>query len=268
MWERDPTIWDGISPILFPVVGWCSNGQIKSGGRAYPMPVHGFAASSRFEIKEQAENRAVFVLQDNEKTRLHYPFAFRLTVTYCVSPEKLDIVLDIHNNGEEPLPYACGVHPGFALPACGDADGACFLTFEKIEDPMVPEISDTGLFRQARRAVPISGKNLPVNSPLFEQEALCFLDARSRSMHLVQGGFATGSRHAIRLAVDGFPHLAVWSKPHAPFVCMEAWTGHGDREGFDGDIQSKPGMIQLPSGDTGTHRASLVFIPSWAQTNL
>ncbi len=41
------------------------------------------------------------------------------------------------------------------------------------------------------------------------------------------------------MTVEDFPHFAVWSKRGAPFVSLEAWTGHGDPDGFDGDIHGK-----------------------------
>jgi len=63
------------------------------------------------------------------------------------------------------------------------------------------------------------------------------------------------------MALDGFPHLALWSKPGAPFVCMEAWTGHGDPVGFSGDLADKPSMRLLAPGAGDTARMSLSFTP-------
>jgi galactose mutarotase-like enzyme len=47
------------------------------------------------------------------------------------------------------------------------------------------------------------------------------------------------------MELDNFPHIALWSRPGAPFLCLEAWTGHGDPEYFDGDIFAKPSMRLL-----------------------
>jgi galactose mutarotase-like enzyme len=52
------------------------------------------------------------------------------------------------------------------------------------------------------------------------------------------------------MELDNFPHIAIWSRPNAPFVCLEAWTGHGDPVGFDGDIFAKPSMRTLDPGQT------------------
>ena len=58
---------------------------------------------------------------------------------------------------------------------------------------------------------------------------------------------------------EDFPHAALWTRPHAPFLCLEAWTGYSDPEEFAGDLFDKPGMRALEPGESGRHEARYVF---------
>ncbi len=54
----------------------------------------------------------------------------------------------------------------------------------------------------------------------------------------------------------GFDHCALWTRPPAPYLCLEAWTGYSDPEGFAGDIFEKPSMRTLAPGETARHEAT------------
>ena len=94
-----------------------------------------------------------------------------------------------------------------------------------------------------------------LSDALFADEALCFLDANSRAFALHAG--ETGP--SISLETSDFPHLALWSLPGAPFVSMEAWTGHSDPEGFGGELAEKPSMRLLAPGASARHSARFTF---------
>jgi galactose mutarotase-like enzyme len=49
-------------------------------------------------------------------------------------------------------------------------------------------------------------------------------------------------------------------RPGAPFLCLEAWTGYSDPEGFTGELKDKPGMRLLGAGETARHSATYSFI--------
>jgi galactose mutarotase-like enzyme len=252
LWRSDPAIWERTSPLLFPVVGWCAGQSIKVAGMDYPMPVHGFAASQLFDVEQYDAQSVTLLLRDNEATRLYYPFAFSLRVQYTLSARQIAVALVVVNEDRGKIYYACGLHPGFALPFAGGVPEDYAITFEHHEQPHVPVIAPGGLFARKRRPVPLFGTSLAVNHDLFTQEALCFLHAKSKwiSVGRVDHGH-------IRMDVENFPHLAIWSVPGAPFVSLEAWTGFGDPEGFSGELSQKPGMIALRPGSEG--RASAVF---------
>jgi galactose mutarotase-like enzyme len=89
---------------------------------------------------------------------------------------------------------------------------------------------------------------LRLTPELFANDALCFLDAASTDI-----AFENGSGEAIAISVEDFPHVALWTKPGAPFLCIECWTGQSDPEGFDGDILDKPSMRLLAADGRARH---------------
>jgi galactose mutarotase-like enzyme len=118
----------------------------------------------------------------------------------------------------------------------------------------VPVITPDGLFSTRLRSVPVVGQTLALTEELLANEALCFLEAESRSLR-----FIAPDGDAVRMELQNFPHIALWSRPPGSFLCIEAWTGHGDPEGFDGDIREKPSMRSLPAGAAATHAIRLIY---------
>jgi galactose mutarotase-like enzyme len=219
------------------------------------MPVHGFAASSRFTLTRLDEAGATARLTADEATRAHYPFDFIFEAIYRLTATELTVDLAVTNAGASAMPYACGLHPGFAWPFAGGGRAAHRIVFAEAEDPFTPEIAPGGLFAPTRRRAPLEDRVLALTEETFAREALCFLDARSDSLRF------EGPGGAIVVTRAGFPHWALWSRPGAPFVCVEAWTGHGDPVGFAGELAEAPSMLSLPPGATARHGASFRFAP-------
>jgi galactose mutarotase-like enzyme len=258
LWSKDADWWSRSSPILFPIVGWTRNKSIRIDGRIYPMSVHGFAAAEDFAVESISGATAQFVLSDNAATLGVFPFPFRLGVTYALDETGLTVRLEVDNPGARPLPYALGLHPGFRWPFAGGCRDKYMVLFDKSERPDVPVIAPGGLFSRERRPVPLEGRHLRLNDDLFSREALCFLDAASRSVSFLSpdGG------PAITVDVDDFPHFALWTKPGAPFLSIEAWTGYGDPETFEGELSDKPSMRLLVPGGQGRHAARFTYHPT------
>lgn len=256
LWPGDPAIWGQISPILYPVVGWTRRGARVS-GRQYPLGLHGFAAAERFALEEARADFARLILRDNEATRALYPFAFRLAVEYRLSADTLAIAIEVENPSDQPAPYACGLHPGFRWPFAGGPRAGARVRFARDERAEVPVIAPGGLIGGESRAIPLLGRDLALSDDLFAHDALCFLNPASRSLR-----FEEASGAAIEMDFHGFDHAALWTRPGAPFLCLEAWTGYSDPEGFAGDLYEKPSMRTLKGGERARHEASYRFFPA------
>jgi galactose mutarotase-like enzyme len=259
LWPGDPGVWPSIAPILFPVVGWTRGGRIKVGRTEYALGVHGFAAEMEFAIAEASDAHARLILEAGSQTLALYPFRFRLQIDYRLAPAAMEVALSVQNTGGGPMPYAVGLHPGFRWPLAGSV-APHRIVFEMPERPDVPVIAPGGLFSARTRPVPLDGAVLRLTPDLFAHEALCFLDVRSQKLL-----YDNGRGQGLLIALDNFPHVALWARPPAPFLAIEAWTGHGDPEDFVGDIFDKPSMIVLAPGAQGRHAARYDFLTDVSQ---
>jgi galactose mutarotase-like enzyme len=255
LWSGDPAFWPQHSPILFPVVGWTRNGEMRIKGKTYPLGLHGFAAREEFELLRQAPDEASFRLRDNAATRALFPFGFELAADYRLAETSFAAAFSVRNPGPEPLPYALGLHPGFVWPL-GEAPPAQHrIVFAGPVSPLVPVIAPGGLISERRREIRLEGGRILRLAPdLFAGEALCFLDAGVTRLR-----YENGRGEGIEIETEDFPHIALWTKPGAPYLCIESWSGHGDPEGFAGDIFAKPGMRVLPPGASAEHSVTYAW---------
>jgi galactose mutarotase-like enzyme len=256
LWHADPAHWDRSAPILFPVVGASAGGAVRVGGRPYPMPQHGFARDSRFAVVERRPDAARLRLTDDAATRAHYPFAFVLEVTVALAPEALSLGFTVVNPNAVVLPYALGFHPAFLWPFDASGRDGHAIVFEAAETPAVPLVTRDALLRRQTRPVALDGAVLPLAPELFARDALVFLDAASRSLRFVSPSGAT-----IAVAAEDFPHLALWTKPAAPFLSIETWTGHADWENAVGELCDRASMRLLAPGAQASHAVHLTFTP-------
>ncbi len=253
LWQADPAVWSETAPLLFPVVGWTKAHQVRVDGKTYPLGLHGFARDREFRLVEQGDDYVRLVLESDAATRARYPFEFGLTVDYHLDSGMISVALGVENHGTAPMPYACGVHPGFRWPFAGGAPADYLVRFSEREDPFVPVIAPGGLISQTKRRLPLDDRVLRLAPELFEKDALCFLNAASRALR-----FEAPNRAAIRVE-SGFPHFGLWCRPGNGFLCIEEWTGTSDPEDFSGDLFAKPSMLVLPPGASGRHAARFIY---------
>lgn len=256
IWEGDPRHWSDRAPILFPVVGASSGGAVRVGGQAYPMPQHGFARRLPFTLAERSEARARLVLADTPETRAAYPFAFRLEVEAELEEAALALTFTVANTGEAELPFSLGFHPAFPWPFDGGDREAYAVRFEAAETARLPDVVPGGLLAPGGRRLPLDGTRLALDPAMFT-EALCVLGAESRSLR-----FVAPSGAAIGMAVENFPHLALWTRPDAPFLSLEAWTGHADWAGFAGELRDRASITRLAPGAEARHLVRLTWEPA------
>ncbi|WP_442753606.1 aldose 1-epimerase family protein [Methylocystis sp. JAN1] len=253
IWAKDPKIWDQTAPILFPIVGWTRDGQVRVDGKSFPLALHGFAWKKCFEIAERRADYLRLVLFDDAETHALYPFAFRFEVEFKLNKGALDNNLIVTNADARPLPYACGLHPAFRWPLAGSTAEHAII-FELDENPDVPVIGPGGLFMKETKRTPLAGARMPLEPSIFAHDALCFLNMRSQSL-----AFDNGAGARLRVALENFPHIGFWTLPPAPYLCIEPWSGYGDPVDFHGDLYEKPSMRILQPGESARHGASFAF---------
>ncbi len=243
LWNGDPQWWSGRSPLLFPIVGRAAGDKILIGGKDYTLPQHGFARRSRFAVIEAGPARCVMRLEDSAETRAAYPFAFRLDVAYELRDATLAIISTVSNTGETEMPFAFGYHPAFRWPLPGAA-GVHEVTFEHPETAPIryPDAAD-GLLTRETFPNPFASGRLTLTPQLFARGALVFEALASRRVTLSAAGGPS-----ITVGFPGMPHFGLWTKPGAPFVCLEPWQGYAEIRGYEGAFAARPGMTSLAPG--------------------
>ncbi|WP_298356862.1 aldose 1-epimerase family protein [Rhodoblastus sp.] len=241
LWSGDPQYWNGRAPLLFPMVGRALGDQIKVGGKHYPLPQHGFARRSRFETVSVSPTRAVQRLEDSEATRAGFPYRFLLDIAHELRGATLAVSATVTNPGEVSLPVSFGFHPAFRWPLPG-ANGQHEIMFEKDETAPVRRL-DEGLIAPRDVPTPVAGRRLKLDHALFAEGALIFDALASR--RLVYG---PSDGPSLAFSFPDLPHLALWTKPDAPFLCIEPWQGFAAPAGFDGEYAERPGVVTIAPG--------------------
>ena len=244
--DGPPEYWTGRAPFLFPVVGATNGDIIHVDGKAYPMAKHGFARKTTFELVERQSDRVTFRLESSGATRAQYPFEFRLDVTHAIKGSALHTEARLTNPGDVPLPASFGFHPALRWPLpWGGARADHRLVFAEAEPAPIRRIDPvSGLVFPDPRPTPVEGDTLAPRDELFVEDALIFDQLRSRSVRFgVPGG------RMLRADFPEMPLLGVWTKPGAPFLCIEPWQGLADPVGYTGDFRDKPHVIQVAPGE-------------------
>ena len=251
LWDGDPAWWNGRAPLLFPMIGVVAGDAIRVDGRSYPMAKHGFARRRQWTVLARQADSATLRLEDDAETRASYPFAFRLDVHYAIAGATLTIAVDLHNPGETALPASFGFHPALRWPLpYGRPRAEHAVRFAEPEPAPIRRIDAAGLLRPDPEPTPVAGRDLALRDALFTDDALIFDQLRSR-------GLRFGAAGAPGVAVDfrEMPQLGIWTKPGAPYLCIEPWAGIADPQGFAGEFRDKPGVIEVAPG--GRHRFAM-----------
>ena len=255
LWTPDGVHWDRVAPVLFPVCGWTRDAEIRVDGQVYPLGLHGFAAGQTFSVVDLGADYVTFRLIDSSETRGLYPFRFILELSFRLLPTSMEVTGVVRKSGARPMPYAIGFHPGFCWPLVGGAQDEYQILFDAPESSRVPVITPTGLFSRKRRKTGHEGRELRLSEATFAREALCFLNAASKALTF------EGPGGRLRVEAEGLAHILLWSRPGAPFLCIENCSGYGDPEGFTGELAAKPSMILLDAGQVCHHSVRYSFAP-------
>lgn len=235
IWQAGPE-WPRHAPTLFPVVGTLRNDIFTHKGLTYQMPRHGFARDSHFELRHTSGNQAVFYLRANAETLNHYPFEFELQISYKLSANTLFVGYSVQNQGTGKMPFTLGAHPAFLL----DGDLTDYaLDFNGPDALKIYKLGD-GLLLHSSEILALTDGKLPLSDALFESDALVIRDLKNARITLRKNG-----TKKVRVQADTFPHLGLWKKPGAPFLCIEPWMGHADWVDASEELALKDGIITL-----------------------
>ena len=209
-------------PVLFPFAGKCylegkEDFWRLPTGEHKPMPTHGFANNSNFEIRSIDQAGFEVELIQTEEMKSFYPFDYTFTVIYHFLELTLQISLILENEGREPIPWSAGLHPYFQVPWRKDLS----LSDHKlsIEAKKVFQYLEGGMMTP-RVSIPttqtLEDPNL-INSIYYELKQasaeVSLLNGEETLRISEVGGAEVGSRLT----------FVSWTKPESPYFCVEPW---------------------------------------------
>lgn len=246
IWQGDPAFWSGQNPILFPIVGSLKDGKVGINGRTYEMGRHGFARQSEFTLAEQGEDFAVLELRESPETLARYPFPFVLRVRHRLLENGFSTAFSVENPGETPLSFCIGAHTAIRCPLfAGERFEDYQLTFDQPEDGDTLLLTPQGLLQSGKAEPKLrAGTITPDYADFRRLDTLIFQGLRSQNVSLRHRDTGRG----VSLDFRDFPMIAFWTKPGAPFLCMEPWHGCAAYEDESGRFQDKPHVVTLAPG--------------------
>ncbi|MFN5735783.1 MAG: aldose 1-epimerase family protein, partial [Flavobacteriales bacterium] len=93
----------------------------------------------------------------------------------------------------------------------------------------------------------------PLSEDLFQSDAIVVKNPPFRSI-----GF--GEKNGPKLLTvhcEDWTAVGLWTKPGAPFFCIEPWWGWADAWDTEGILVQKAGILSLPHGEIREHRYTI-----------
>ncbi len=240
LWQGNPNIWYGQSPVLFPIIGRVLDDIYYLDGKEYSMPKHGLFRKREAEYVETVDNKLVFVEKADAETLKIFPYKFEVYVIFELIDKSLKVTHKVVNKNDKTMYFSIGGHPGFNC-AIGD-----YLEFEKNETLDTVEI-DTECLRTGK-TIPVLKENnkVTITENIFDNDALIFNNMKSSYVTLAS------DKHSRKVKFDysDCAYLGIWAKPGAPYVCIEPWWGVNDSHERKSDISQKDAIISLDAGNS------------------
>lgn len=240
IWEVDENYWNKTSPVLFPIVGRLKNDVYTLNGKEYTLPRHGFARNYEFQYELKSEHQVIFELESNAETKYNFPFDFKLFLAYTLIDSELIIEYFVRNISNETMPFSIGAHPAFAIE--GDLSDYS-LQFNQ-PDVLITHHLENENFNFETSVIESHSGKLDLKYELFANDALVFKSLESDEVILLHLDVPI-----LKVNFDFFPYLGVWTKPNAPFLCIEPWCGVADNLVHDSNLLEKEGINLLPSNE-------------------
>lgn len=237
IWQADENYWPRHAPILFPIVGRLIDNTYEYQGAKYQMNQHGFARDSVFQVEKHTQTEIVFLLVENTTTLAQFPFKFEFRISYFLENDTLTQFFSITNTDNKTMYCSFGGHPAFnANPISGFQ-----IKFDPVQSNQKCYLLKNGCINTRAKAFEMD--KIVLNESLFDADALIFENTDNMVITLMNK-----STPIVAIATCDMPYLGIWSKPKAPFVCIEPWQGWADLDTHKGDIKLKSGIVAIHAG--------------------
>jgi len=248
IWQINPTVWGSSSPVLFPAIGKIKADKVVFNGNDYAMPKHGIIRNNnRLSFAQHEASSCTFSLTSSTETLQQYPFKFLFSVEYALVGKRLVMTYKVENRDTVPMQFACGGHTAYACHLSENTKLSDYvIEFPNHLNLKAGTLGASGLLSDRIREIDSKEGILPLSDTLFNEDALIFANIACDWVRLRK----KGEKKGIVVRFTGYPHLALWSKPSADYVCIEPWLGLPDREDESIDLTQKQSYKTIEP-DTG-----------------
>ncbi len=237
IWQINPNIWGSSSPVLFPAIGKIKDSKVTYQQQEYAMPKHGIIRNNHhLQLKSISSSKAEFSLSTSAETLKQYPFQFSFRVSFSLIGQSLHMHYNIENKDTQTMYFACGGHTAYACPINKSIQLNDYVVeFPKNINLRARTLGDSGLLSSKIRAIKTEANLLYLSNTLFNEDALIFENMEADWVRLRRKDAEKG----VVVRFKNYPHLALWSKPKADYVCIEPWLGLPDAEDESTDLEHK-----------------------------
>lgn len=249
--------WKRQAPVLFPIVGQLKDSKTQIEGKTYQMTQHGFARDMEFEPVTKLDNFHSYVLKSNKYTMARYPFDFELYNTYRQEENKLIFIYKVINTGNSNMPIGLGSHPAFKIDQDDLKRGNYYLEFAEEETRAHFLYLIDGLVgTEYAKNILEGNRRISLNEHTFDNDAIIVKGIQNKKISLKN---SRTRKTVLTMDFNGWPYLGIWSKPGAPFICLEPWMSTADRINSTNVFAKKPDMITLTPGEEFENKFSVEF---------
>lgn len=249
IWQGDEKYWAGSAPLLFPICSGLKDDEYYLDGKKYTLQKHGYARFCKFEVENQVEDSVTFLLCSNEESLKQFPFRYELRVTYTLENKTLKVKYDVKNLSDDTMYFSIGAHEGYYCP-------------EGIEeyDVILPEaetlystVLEGNVLGNNKVRIIENSDRIALKYDYFAVDALVFKDMKARSAVLKN----RNNGKAVKVTFEGCDYFLLWTKPDAPYICLEPWCGISDNKDTDKNFKTKEGIRQIAAGGNFVNEHSI-----------
>ena len=150
-----------------------------------------------------------------------------------------------------------GGHPAFKIDQVDLKRGNYYLEYEEEEEKAHFLYLVDGLVgtEYAKNKL-VRNKFIELDEETFDNDALIIKGIQNKKISLKN---SRTKKKVLTLDFEGWPYLGIWSKPGAPFICLEPWQSIADRVHGTNVFVQKPDMIVLGPGEEFESKFSVEF---------
>ena len=236
LWQGNPDIWSGQSPVLFPIIGRLIDDSYVLDGTVYTLQKHGFARKLPWKLLSSTAGEMSFILSESDETLKSFPYCFDLIVTFTLKENRLFVNHRVVNKNKDDMYFSLGAHPAFN---CEIGDKLIFDENETLDTIKI----DLERSLRLPETYPLlkNEKEIVITKDIFKEDALILEGVRSKCITLN----SQNTDRKIIFDLGGSPYLGIWAKPGASYVCIEPWCGINDSTEKKSDFSKKDGIQKI-----------------------